>query len=84
MHNTTSLTMPEHLKKDIDEIAQYHDKKPHWIMVRALELFAKNEKEKMRFLRERARQTQIERENGELLPADDVIQEMKAYVNGFQ
>lgn len=81
---STSLRMPESLKQDILEIAEYHDRKPHWVMLRALEHFAQQEKAEIEFLKERSRLAQIERENGTLMSADDAVQEMRAYVAGFE
>ncbi len=81
---STSLRMPESLRQDILEIAEYHDRKPHWIMLRALEHFAEQEKAQIAFLKERSRQAQIERENGTLLSAEETIAEMKDYVAGFK
>lgn len=81
---STSLRMPESLKQDILEIAEYHDRKPHWVMLRALERFAEQEKAEIELLKERSRLAQIERENGTLMSADEAVQEMKAYVAGFE
>lgn len=82
---STSLRMPEKLKNDIAEIAAYHDRKPHWVMIKAIERFAAQEKAEIEFLRERARLANIEREeNGALMSADDAIEELEEFLQGLK
>lgn len=81
---STSLRIPEKLKNDIAEIAAYHDRKPHWIMLKAIERFAEQEKAAIEELKERSRLAQIQRENGTLKTASEAVADMRAYVAGLE
>ncbi len=81
---STSIRLPESLKNDISEIAKYYDRKPHWLMLKALETFAEREKTEIQELQERSKLAQIQRENGTLKTADVAIADMRNYVAGLK
>lgn len=52
MH-TTSIRLPDELKQSLDEVAQFHDRKPHWLMVKAIETYIESEKAQLQYYRDR-------------------------------
>lgn len=63
MH-TTSIRLPDEIKKTLDEIADFQDRKPHWIMVKAIEKYLAEEMKEMRFLRDAEQNYQDMKNNG--------------------
>lgn len=51
MSHTTSIRLDDKTKQLLDEVAIFRERKPHWIMVKALERYLADELEEMRYFK---------------------------------
>lgn len=52
MSHTTSIRLDDETKRLLDEVAKFRERKPHWIMVKALESYLAAELEEMRYFKD--------------------------------
>ena len=80
MSHVTSLRISTELKEKLETIAKYHDRKPNWVINKALETFIEREAEEIRFLKERSRLAEEDRKTGRLVLADEVISNLRKHI----
>lgn len=69
----TSLRLPIVLKQQLDEVARFKDRKPHWIMIKAIEDYLEQEREEINWFRQRVVAMEKDKAENKLISADDVF-----------
>lgn len=73
----TSLRLPVELKQQLDKVAAFRDRKPHWIMIKAIENYLEQENEEIIWFQQRVQAMEEDKAEGKLIAADDVFSRLE-------
>ncbi len=76
MH-TTSIRLSDEIKHQLDEVAAFRDRKPHWVMVKAIEHYLAQETEEIRWFRERVEAMEKDIAEDKMIPLDEAFAELR-------
>lgn len=64
---TTSLRLPKELKSKVDDIATFYERKPNWLMVKAIELLVEREMAEIEWLKDLEKEARQARTEGKMV-----------------
>ncbi len=67
----TTLRLPVEMKQGLEQIAQFYDRKPHWLILKAVENLIAHETAQIKLLQQLDEEAEEARKNGQMVSATE-------------
>lgn len=76
----TTLRLPVETKRQLDKIATFYDRKPHWLILKAVENLVAHENAQMALLQQLDQEAEQAKKAGQLVDAADACDAIDALI----